>query len=123
MYQAELIAIKEVAQILRDIPDLMLIKFYVDSQAALCTLQSDFLKSKLALQIIHALNQIKHKLLAFVWTKAHVGIHGNEEAGQLAKEGSTLLEIIPIPPPACSSNQIAEKGIRALWQKEWDAYP
>ena len=118
VYQAEMLAIKEAANILTNIPDLTTIKFYVDSQAALRTFQADFLKSKLALQTIHALNQIKHQQLIFVWTKAHVGNPGNEEADKLAKEGTTLSEIQQVPVPACTTKEIVERGIRTLWQSE-----
>ena len=58
VYQAEIMAIKEAAQILATWNDLTTIKIFVDSQAALRTLQADFIKSKLALQMIDALNQV-----------------------------------------------------------------
>ena len=118
MGQAEIMAIKEAALILANIPDLTTIKFYVDSQAALRTFQADFIKSKLALQTIHALNKVPHQLMIFVWTKAHVGTPGNEEADRLAKAGSKLTDIHEIPVPACSTKDIVDRGIRALWQSE-----
>ena len=118
VYQAEMMAIKEAALLLQGIPDLTSIKFYVDSQAALRTFQADFIKSKLALQTIEELNKVNHEIMIFVWTKAHVGTEGNEEADKLAKEGTKLDDITHVPAPACSAKELIEKGIRSLWQKE-----
>ena len=118
VYQAELMAIKEAATILTQIPDLSTIKIYVDSQAALRTFQADFVKSKLALQSIEALNQVKHQIMVFVWTRAHVGTPGNEEADRLAKEGTELEIIEDIPVPACTAKSLIESSIRTLWQAE-----
>ena len=84
-------AIKEAADILAGLGDLTTINFYVDSQAALCSVQTDFLKSKTAYYTISALNCVEHQMMVFVWTKAHIGTVGNEEADALAKEGSTSL--------------------------------
>lgn len=118
VYQAELMAIQQAALILQGITDLTTIKVYVDSQAALRTFQADFLKSKLALQTINQLNLINHQQMIFVWTKAHVGTSGNEEADKLAKEGTKQANIVDIPAPACSAKSLIEQGIRSLWQKE-----
>ena len=122
VYQAELMAIHQAANLLAAIPDLTTIKFFVDSQAALPTFPADFIKSKTALKTIHALNKIKHQQLVFVWTRAHVGTHGNEEADSLAKEGTTLTDITPVPAPMCTANNIVEQGVRRLWQGEWGRY-
>ena len=123
VYQAELMAVKQAAIILQNHNDLTTLKFFVDSQAALRTFQADFLKSKLAFQTIEALVLVKHQLMIFVWTKAHVGTPGNEEADELAKEGITLDHITPTPVPACSANNLVDMGIPKLWQTEWDRYP
>ena len=118
VYQAEIMAIREAATILSHITDLTTVKIFVDSQAALRTFQADFIKSKLAMQMITELNKVNHQSLTFVWTKAHIGTAGNEEADQLAKAGSELTEITPVPVPMCSTKEIVERGIRTLWQKE-----
>ena len=118
VYQAEMMAIKQAALLLAQITDLSTIKVYVDSQAALRTFQADFIKSKLALQTIEALGLVRHQMMVFVWTKAHVGTLGNEKADTLAKEGTELDVVEPVPVPMCSSKQLIEKGIRAIWQSE-----
>ena len=123
VYQAEVMAIKQAALTLATIPDLTTIKFYVDSQAALRTFQSTHIKSKLALDTIRKLNLIKHSMLVFVWTKAHIGIPGNEEADELAKAGTVLDDILDVLAPACGAKNAVDHGIRDLWQKEWVAYP
>ena len=118
VFQAEVLAIKEAAQILQAIPDLSTVKFYVDSQAALRTFQMDFIKSRTALEMIHELNQVKHMSMTFVWTKAHVGTEGNEKADNLAKQGTALPNITFVPTPACEAMDVLDRSFRASWQKE-----
>ena len=118
VFQAEVMAIKTAADILQNIPDLTSVKFFVDSQAALRTFQADFIKSRTVLNMITSLNRIKHQSLEFVWTKAHIGTDGNEEADLLAKAGSRLTEITPVPMPACEGKNIVDRSIRSLWQHE-----
>ena len=119
VYQAEVIAIREAAIILQQHHDLSSIKFYVDSQAALRTFQALFLKSKVALEMIQELNRIHHsEPMVFVWTKAHVGTEGNEEADRLAKEGTTLADITIIPEPSCNLKEKIDREIRSIWQTE-----
>ena len=123
VYQAEMMAIKQAALILQKINDLTTIKFYVDSQAALRTFQSPIIKSRLALSTIGALNLVKKESMIFVWTKAHVGNPGNEEADKLAKAGTIMDNIIDVPFPACEAKNAVDRGIRKIWQRQWDAYP
>ena len=118
VFQAEVVAIREAAAALTDIHNLTTVKFFVDSQAALRTLQSPFIKSKVVLQMIQQLNMIKHDSLVFVWTKAHVGNKGNEKADQLAKAGTIIEDITDIPPPACELKALLDRRIRAVWQQE-----
>ena len=58
--------------------------------------------------------------MIFVWTKALTGTHGNKEADKLAKEGTTLDEIIDVPAPACMGNNLVEQCVRSMLQKEWE---
>ena len=118
VYQAEVLAILKAAEILRSIPDLSTIKVYVDSQAALRTIQTDFVKSKLAYRMLLALNRVKHDSLVFVWTKAHVGTEGNEKADLLAKEGTVKEDITDVPLPTCETKNVIDRSVRSLWQKE-----
>ena len=118
VYQAELFAIQKAAQILNHMDNLTTIKFYVDSQAALRTFQSTFIKSKVALHTINELNKVKHHQMIFVWTKAHIGNEGNEKADTLAKEGTKMDDVIDVPTPACDTKTLIDRHIRSLWQKE-----
>ena len=118
VYQAEIMAIKLAADLLRPMKDLTSVKFFVDSQAALRTLQADFIKSRTALTMIQTLNEVRHQSMEFVWTKAHVGNPGNEEADALAKAGTELELITPVPVPACEGKNIVDRSVRALWQAE-----
>ena len=118
VYQAELFAIKQAAEMLRRRHDLTNVKIFVDSQAALRTFQSALIKSRLALETIESLNRVKHKSMTFVWTKAHVGTDGNEKADELAKEGTKMEEIIDTPAPISGTKNLIEHHIRSLWQHE-----
>lgn len=123
VYQAELAAIKEAAALLNVMTDLTTVKFYVDSQAALRTLQSDFITSKLALQTYHLHNTIPAQHVVLVWTKAHVGTEGNEQADKLAKEGTTLNSPLAIPAPRASIKASIKQLLHASWDREWTLYP
>ena len=118
VYQAEMMAIREAAKILAQAIGLTTVKFFVDSQAALRTFQAGIITSKLAYQTILTLNTITAQSIVFVWTKAHVGTHGNEKADQLAKKGTHLEEILLIPKPACELKTKIAGYIRTCWNKE-----
>lgn len=64
------------------------INFFSNSQAAITSLFTVHMKSKLVSQTKKKLNIIgKFNLISLSWVKAHVGIEGNERADNLAKEG------------------------------------
>ena len=123
VFQAELTAIREAANTLHTILDLTAVKFFVDSQAALRTLQADFITSKLALQTATALNRIPATSVTLVWTKAHVGNPGNDKADELAKQGTTLPMPLAIPTPKSSIKANLKFCINNKWQQEWRTYP
>ena len=114
VYQAEVLAIKVAANVLSTLPSLTSVKIYVDSQAALRTLQTDFVKSKTALQMILAMNEVRHDSLTFVWTKAHVGNEGNERADVLTKAGTKLTDITEVPLPSCEIKNVIDQGIQTI---------
>ena len=123
VYQAELTAIREAAALLGAFHSLTTVKFFVDSQAALRTLQSDIITSKLALQTITLLNAIPAHSVVLVWTKAHVGFAGNEKADELAKAGTLLPNPLAIPAPTASIKASLRDHFVHLWNREWTLCP
>ena len=119
VFQAEIAAIREAAAILGAFRNLTVVKFFVDSQAALRALQSDHITSKLTYQTITLLNGIPAESVSFVWTKAHIGCAGNEKADTLAKEGTKLPHALAIPTPRASSKASIKQYFIRLWDKEW----
>ena len=122
VYQAELSAIREAAALLRTMQGLGSVKFFVDSQAALRTLQSDFITSKLALQTIYSLNDIPASSIVLVWTEAHIGNYGNEKADALAKAGTMLPNPLAIPVPASNIKKSIKDLITSRWCREWESH-
>ena len=123
VYQAELTAIREAAALLGAMEGLTRVKFFVDSQAALRTLQSDFITSKLALQTITTLNTIPATSVVLVWTKAHIGNEGNERADTLAKEGTRLPNPLAIPAPSAHIKMSIKHYFLHIWEREWKSCP
>ena len=119
VFQAEVLAIREAAKLLVDTPNLKRVKFFVDSQAALRALQNIIVKSKLVLKTVLYLNRIQAQSIVFVWTKAHIGTAGNEEADVLAKAGTKATPILPVPLPANDLDGDVKACIRKKWDSQW----
>lgn len=89
VYQAEVLAIKQAVIRLTEIKDVThkFIKTFSDSQAALLSLKSWKIKSKLVLETINLFNLLSRSCLRLelVWIKAHNNYKGNERADELAR--------------------------------------
>ena len=65
------------------------ITIFTDSQAALKSLESVTVKSKLVLECLGCLNELAtHKSVQLVCVPGHEGILGNEKADELTKKGA-----------------------------------
>jgi ribonuclease HI len=61
-----------------------------DSRAALLALKSYAMSSRVVLQCRNSLQElVLSNRVRLVWVPGHCGIHGNEEANALAREGSS----------------------------------
>lgn len=122
VFQAEVFAIRAALQHLHKLPkEALFVKIHVDSQAVLHALNKDTASSLLTLQVTQLLKNLPPHFYppTFVWTKAHVGTEGNEEADRLAKLGSELDHITIIPPPKCFLKQRIDQEFLTLWKQKW----
>ena len=90
MFQAEILAISEVAKnLLMEKMHNQSIVVLVDSQAAINSLIKYTITSITVLNCIRNLNQLgKQNHVNIAWIPGHAGVHGNEVADYVAKSGS-----------------------------------
>jgi ribonuclease HI len=124
VYQAEVLAIKEVADWLgRNVLSTNAVNIYSDSQAAVKSLGSMFLNTITAQNCRASLNEMaKQFKIRLIWVPGHRNILGNCRADQLARLGTTLqvparLECVGVPLATCK----LEIGLKAVNEtnKEW----
>ena len=97
------------------------IHFYVDSQAAIQSLDSRKINSSLTLGTIKSLNSLaSNNQVTIHWVKAHVGHLGNEFADQAAKLGASLTRISTnIPPSKSELTTKVKQYFRQRWATQW----
>lgn len=111
VYQAEMLAIKEVADWLScNVLSTTAVNIYSDSQAAVKSLKSMFLKTRSALNCRTSLNEMAKQFdIRLIWVPGHRDIPGNCKADELARLGTTLqvpteLECVGMPLETCKLN-------------------
>lgn len=123
VFQAELIAIRQAAECLKDVENLVNVDFHVDSQAALQSLCQDFIESIVVHSTMLALSELGPGVRLF-WVRAHNGNRYNELVDDLAKEATRRQNIeteVEISRKTIRNEVLA--NIRAKWDEEWAVYP
>ena len=123
VYQAEVYAIKQAATCLLNLGiKFKYVKFYSDSQAALLSLSSWKIKSKLVLDTVNILNALGNICirLELGWIKAHNNYLGNERADELARNAvyNNIVDFSVDPPHSYFKKSLWE-AIYKLWTNRW----
>jgi ribonuclease HI len=128
VFQAEIMAISQAAEMLLEYAKVGNITIFCDSQAALLALDSTSAKSSVVLATMYALDTLalaSNFRVTLAWIKAHVGFQGNETADLLAKEGTELTSEDPepvIPVPSCQFKRDVNAAVTRNWQRRWNNY-
>ncbi|CAH2020879.1 unnamed protein product, partial [Acanthoscelides obtectus] len=93
-----------------------------DSLSSLQTISDKFSKNPLVQEILLTTYQLQQKKsqVIYVWTPAHVGIHGNEIADTAAKE-ATMEEYLNIPVVPEDVKKFMRLQLLNEWQQEWNS--
>ena len=120
VFQAEVWAIRQAAERLRNVPETTVF-FFVDSQAALMALDASEAESETVQRCIEALNELGlRKTVILRWVKAHVGHDLNEMADELAKKGSKgdgPHSILPLPKTVVKTT--VSSYTSKIWEQRW----
>ena len=124
VFQAEILAIKEVAEWLRyNVLTKVGINIFCDSQAAIKSLDSVFLNSTSALSCRRSLNEMAQQFdIHRIWVPGHRNIPGNCKADELARLGTTLrtpTNQVPVGMPLATCKLILRDRAIAIAQDRW----
>ena len=95
-----------------------------DSQAALKALSKAEVRSAITLECKNALDRLSlSNKVSLIWMPGHTGIEGNEEADNLAREGSKMTFIGPEPVfgiAQSTAKTFIRKWITSEFREEWN---
>jgi ribonuclease HI len=99
VYQSEVMALVELGRYLKECcPSNITTRVYVDSQAALKSLCSEYKVVGLARETFNILNELgRDRTLILDWIPAHTGYDGNEVVDGLAKQAAEMRPVGPEP--------------------------
>jgi ribonuclease HI len=125
VHQAELTAILRAAEGLLPYAKRGDIIIHSDSQAAIRSLDSPVITSKLVLTTAYALDVLAmttNYTVTLAWIKAHAGHAGNDKADSLAKQGAAmhpadLDQVVPLP--RTHFNHLVNDEIVRRWNTRW----
>ena len=120
VYQAELYAIREAVQALKNLHIRGKISIHSDSRSAVEKLGGNFFSDSLSFSTARAIQLMaKDSWLRLHWVKAHVGTPGNERADELAKKGTKCTTPQEVTPSQKSVKTRYKELTNKQWQTEW----
>ena len=123
IFTAEMKAIKNILMSIRNNPHLK--KKYVifcDSKSVLDSIHNQESRNPIMIDILDILQNLNRQKfdIKFCWIPSHVGIRGNEQADQLARNGLRGTEPSQYKIPYKDYIPFVKTHIKNQWQKRWD---
>jgi ribonuclease HI len=130
IYTAELVAIRWALEAFLDlerrgeIAENRGVIVYSDSLSAILSIENKDSRTRpnLVVDIVQLMNKFQRRDLVIMWTPAHIGLVGNEQADVLAKTALSNSNILlNIPFEALEMNEQINKYVEDMWQVTYSA--
>lgn len=120
IYTAELLAIRDAIEYATSIQqNYNSIVIFTDSRSAIEGLTNPFSKHPI-IQTIQSSIILSNRVFTLCWVPSHVGITGNDEVDELARD-SIRLQITPLGLPRSDIKNFVKLKVRNAWRSSWNS--